>query len=585
MYYPVMASIVFKKKKGREYAYWVRSGRVNGNPRIVEQVYLGPKHRFLDEIKAAYTRGTSPGPCPLKKVRCKEFGASALLWHWSEVLGLAEIVDRHVPAVSKRRRTRLSVGQYLVIAAINRAIEPRSKRALYGWFSDSVLSRLCPGREGELTSQRFWDHMDQVEADRIEQIQYDVMARLAEHFALGSQTILYDSTNYFSFIDTFNERTELAQRGHNKQKRKDLRQLSLALFEDCATSLPLYHQCYPGNRHDATQFPFAWEGMLKGWLEALERQPEQLTLVFDRGNTSKANLEQLDESVVHYVTGVPKSWMPELLDVELSEYLPLELPGTTHMKVYRTKRDVWGKERTVVLFFSRSFYRQQRATMNRQQSKADEQLQDLAAAIDKWRKNRRGKGHKEASVRRKIQRWTAREHLREFLEVKLESEEDKVAQLEWVWDQEKKREVQRRYLGKQILVTDRDDWDDVTVVSAYRHLTRTEHLFRISKSRAGLWWPMYHWTDSKIRVHALYSFFALLLLAIVRHQLWEADVHMDIDRAMERLRRIQETMVVYSNGSADRVLTEMDGTQQQLAEVLGLMDLARQLGNTPLPPG
>ena len=44
-------------------------------------------------------------------------------------------------------------------------------------------------------------------------------------------------------------------------------------------------------------------------------------------------------------------------------------------------------------------------------------------------------------------------------------------------------------------------------------------------------------------------------------------------------------MVVYTNGSADRVLTEMDETQQQLAEVLGLIDLARELGNTPLPPG
>jgi len=32
-------------------------------------------------------------------------------------------------------------------------------------------------------------------------------------------------------------------------------------------------------------------------------------------------------------------------------------------------------------------------------------------------------------------------------------------------------------------------------------------MFRISKSRAsGLWWPAYHWTESKLLVHALYCF-------------------------------------------------------------------------------
>ena len=52
-----MASLVFKKSRGHSYAYWVRSARVNGKPRIVEQVYLGPKDRFLEELKLYFTRG------------------------------------------------------------------------------------------------------------------------------------------------------------------------------------------------------------------------------------------------------------------------------------------------------------------------------------------------------------------------------------------------------------------------------------------------------------------------------------------------------------------------------------------------
>lgn len=583
MYYPTMASLIYKKKKGREYAYWVRSARVNGKPRIVEQIYLGPKERFLKEIKAAYTRGTTPGPCPLQRVRTKEFGASALLWRRAEELGLVEIVDRHVPSPPPRRRTQLSVGQYLVLAAINRALKPQSKRAFYdGWYRESVLSRIWKGRRTELTSQRFWDHMDRVEEEHIEKIQQDVLARLAERFPLGRDTILYDTTNFFTFIDSFNDRSELAQRGNNKQKRADLRQLSLALFEDRGTSLPLYHQCYAGNRHDARHFPFAWEGLLEGWMGTLERESEQLTLVFDRGNTSKKNLRGLEGRGIHYVAGVPTSWVPGLLEVELSEYRKLELAGTKHVKVYRTRQELWGAERTWLVVFSPTLYRKQRATWNREQEKAEGRLRELAAAITAWRESHRGKGHEDASVRRKIRRWTAREHLRDFLEVELEVQGEKVVKLSWEWNLKKKRELQRRHLGKQLLVTDRHHWDDVSLVRAYRRLARTEELFRISKSRPGLWWPMFHWTDSKIRVHALYCFLALLLLAILRLELREAGLHISVDRALDRLTKIQETLVVYTNGAADRVLTEMDDTQQQLAQALGLFDLARELGTTVL---
>jgi len=73
-----MATLIHKKKKGHEYTYWdrVQAGQ-RGKPRIVEQVYLGPKQRILEEIKAAYTRGRAPGPAPLRQVRVLEFGASA----------------------------------------------------------------------------------------------------------------------------------------------------------------------------------------------------------------------------------------------------------------------------------------------------------------------------------------------------------------------------------------------------------------------------------------------------------------------------------------------------------------------------
>jgi transposase len=576
-----MASLVYKKKKGHLYTYWVESKRVNGKPRIVEQVYLGPKQRVLEEIKAAYTRGRTPGPTPLRQVQIREFGASAWLWHWAEKLQLRQIIDRHVPPPERKRRTPLTVGDYLTLAAVNRAIDPRSKRSFYRyWFQSSVVSRLRPAREGDLSSQRFWDHMNQVEAQHLESIQQDLLARVGELFELGEGTLLYDTTNYFTFIDTFNERVELVQRGWNKQKRTDLRQLSLALFEDEASGLPVYHQCYRGDRPDVSQFEAAWQGMVRTWMKGFDRQPEQLTLVFDKGNNSKRNLEQLAQASLRYVGAIPGHWVPDLLEVGREAYHTLELPGSKHLKAYRVRREFWGRERTLLVVFSPSFYRKQRAVMNRQQAKAERAIRELAEAIDRWCETRRGKGYSRTSVERKIAESTARDHLRKYLLTEIEVENDRVVRLTWNWDRQGKREVQRTWLGKTVLITDHEEWDDARIVLAYRKLWKSERLFRISKQ--GPWWPLGHWTDSKIQVHALYCYFALLLLAILEKQMREAGISLSVDRAVDRLRGIQETLVIYTTGVGERVLSEQDDTQKQLFVALGLGAIADQMGTTLL---
>lgn len=571
-----MGFLFDKQKKGRLYTYWGESARVKGKPRLIEQIYLGPKERVLEEIKCAYTRGQAPGPTPLRQLDHLEFGASAWLWSWVERLGLVELVDRHVPAVEKRRRTQLSVGQYLGLAAVNRAVSATSKRSFYAdWYRSSVLSRWCPARRSELTSQRFWDHMDQVELSHIDAIQQDLMVRLKELFPLGEETILYDTTNYFTFIDSANRRSELAQRGHNKQKRSDLRQLSLALFEDDETGLPLYHQCYAGQRPDVSQFTSAWQSLLERWLKTVGRVPEQLTLVFDKGHPSRKNLAELDAAQLHHVGALPGRWVSDLLEISRDRYEKLELAGTKHVKAYRCRRHMWGKERTLVVVFSPSLYRKQVAALNRLQMKVDERLLALAETVA-------GGRTRVATVEKKIAEWTARDHLRKFLRVEIETHQERALELTWSWEREQKRTIQRRYYGKTVLFTDRDDWSSAQMVTAYRRLARTEQLFRLSKGRSGPWWPMYHWTDSKVRVHALYCHFALLLLAILQFQLREAGLTARADRCLQRLARIQETRILYTNGASERVLSHLDEEQEKLDEVLEVTALAKQMGTTLL---
>ena len=51
------------------------------------------------------------------------------------------------------------------------------------WYQGTVLRRLLPVAANQLTSQRFWDHMSYLDADRISLIEQDLTRTLSERFA------------------------------------------------------------------------------------------------------------------------------------------------------------------------------------------------------------------------------------------------------------------------------------------------------------------------------------------------------------------------------------------------------------------
>lgn len=245
-----MLSLITKWKKGNPYLYWVRSARIKGQSRIVEQIYLGPRDRVMHQIYERFTTG-SPTTLPeLRRVQLKEFGASAVFSALAHELGMIELIKTVVPSPPGDTGTRLSVGHYLVLAALKRAIAPHSKRAFATWYATTVLSRLLAIPSEALTSQRCWDNLQRVTLEHLQQIQQALVTRLAQHYPLERQMLIYATTNSYTFLSTFNTRASLPQRGRNKQRRADLRQISVAVVLDEASDLPVYHRCSAGNLTD-----------------------------------------------------------------------------------------------------------------------------------------------------------------------------------------------------------------------------------------------------------------------------------------------------------------------------------------------
>ena len=128
-----MASITKKVIRGRTYYYARQCKRVNGKPKIVWQKYLGR----LDNIITAVSehREAQLIPQPQKEGIVTDLGAVAALYDLASRLDLVSVIDKHV----SKRGDGPSVGTYLLVAVINRCVDPRSKAKV----AQSGLTRLC----------------------------------------------------------------------------------------------------------------------------------------------------------------------------------------------------------------------------------------------------------------------------------------------------------------------------------------------------------------------------------------------------------------------------------------------------------
>ena len=231
-----MPSLTSKIISGHKYYYARVCKRVGGKPKIVQTVYLGTVESLM-----ARAQGT-PSSATHKEIHVAEFGGFAAIFQMAERLRLVQTIDQHAP----KRGQGPSVGQYMLLAAINRALCPSSKAMIGEWFAETSGPRLTGIHPKQLSSQAFWNHMDRIKRPALIRIENDLMARLLDEFKLDLNCLLYDATNFYTYIDT-TTKGELARRGHNKQKRNDLRQVSLGMMTTTDFHIPLLHMVYAGN--------------------------------------------------------------------------------------------------------------------------------------------------------------------------------------------------------------------------------------------------------------------------------------------------------------------------------------------------
>jgi transposase len=560
VYYLDMASIVGKKQNGKTYYYLVESARVNGKPRIVSQEYLGSADELAQRLSAT-------GPGEPDRTRHLRFGDVAAVWGVLERLGVIDIVDDVVG--DRRSDAAASVGTYIALATLNRVVAPTSKLGFSQWWDTTAGERLVKMSPGSLDHRRFWDAMDMISTDQLDEIERKITERIVETYEVDLSGLALDMTNFATFIDSANGAAPIAQRGHAKQKRNDLRLIGLGLVVSSDGGIPLVSHAYAGNHHDSTEFGDVI-GELVRRFPTIGEAAEGLTVVFDAGQNSAENLELIEAGPLHFIGSLPPSDHLDLMAVPKSRYKLLDPERFEGLSAFETTKVVFGCERRIVITFSQHFFDKQSAGFEQALAKARRQLAEVAARLA------RGGGRKSADqVEAEVEKILAPRWLSRVISVTLHGEKPSELSLTWRTNAKAKATLADEVFGKRVVFTDRDQWSISDVVAGYRSQSEAEADFRQMKDpKVVSFSPMFHWSDQKIRVHVFYCVLALMVARLMRRETERAGFVMSVRALLCALGGIEETLLLYQGERgrprARRMLTEMDPIQQCLYDLFEL---------------
>ncbi len=616
-----MAFIRSKTRNGRHgprvYYYIVENRWIDGKVRQKTLEYIGT----LDDLKKmafkSYESSLAKGKMENVEdlnFQAYEHGAEMGLFWCAERIGIEAIMDEVFPPKTIKGLARSRI---LLLGMIHRAVDPGSKSEFQAWAAATSLPYHLQFDPEELDSQAFWEAMDGITQDQIKEVWQKLIQRLCELFHVDLRKFHLDYSNYFTFIDSKNGRCVICKRGHNKQKRDDLRQFSLALLTSWDLLVPLVWDPYEGNRNDKTEFP-EFTGLVKNELSKLGIPLEEVTISFDGGSNSEENFKDLG---VHFVCSHSLTGLKHLYDIDADSYETVELSDGHERKAYRVDDLVFsGVDGTGVLTLSEALQNGQRKELEKDLKKALEACEEMTsrlanpksrlfsdlkkaqkkfeadqkAALDynkgleeELRKRQaEGKTHRGRQKKPKpIPEWdeekvllemvseqvfNRKKYISAFVTVTLEKDSNGARRVSVQVDEEQKEAYCHKYFGKKLTVTDHKNWTTKEILEEYCNQECIETgIFRVSKDPDHFSIrPVYHWTDDKIRVHVFLCLAAIVIAEVLRKEMEEKGIKITKHRMLDRLKEIHDGWVICGEKAAKRVVEKLEGLHKEMWDVI-----------------
>jgi transposase len=316
----------------------------------------------------------------------------------------------------------------------------------------------------------------------------------------GTLPIFWDTTNVFTYIESGEE---LPQKGRSKQKRHDKNLVTFGIAQS-NENIPLIHETYPGNVHDAKLFPEIIDKLVDR-LRNLKINTTDMTVVFDKGNNSDDNINKALENM-HVIGSLKRNQVKTLMEVTMSEYDFLyKSSKVNEVYGYRTKKHVFGQEFTVVVSYNSKSHAKKEKKYEENKIKI---LKGLAE-LKKKAEPENGKGKK---ITRKGLCTNANKiiysNLSTIFKYKI-SEEGKITFEYWV-DKTAEEEFKNSF-GKIAIFTDLHDSSSADIARTYFGKNLVEEDFKFLKDKLLIPVPpLFMRKDGRIRVHVFLCVMGML---------------------------------------------------------------------------
>jgi transposase len=559
-----MAHIHKKTKKGRPYYYVREIARVDGKPKVINQVYLGSPERILEMAQS--------GKSMPRKIQTQAFGALWLANLVEKEVDLAGIVDG---LVTQEKDDTPSVGEYFLYAAYNRMIQACSKRAMPEWYKTTAIQQIRPVKAAELNSQMFWLKWNQVEKQQLQLIAKAFLRRISELEPSSSDCYMFDTTNYYTYMAS-DTKSALAQRGKNKEGRNWLRQVGVALLVSRDKRIPLYYTEYEGNRHDSKVFLQTMKDMFSIMHDSAGEKGV-LTVVFDKGMNSEDNIAVIDSKEdINFITTYSPYFAKHLVHVGLDNFAVVDTVKNRkftregkeddRLLAWRTQGEYWGRERTVVVTYNPLTATKQRYAFEKKMLRLQDSLFEFQSKIN----NQTPYWRKQSVVLKRYQDICSELHIPSNLyKVELYSSNNRLRMNFRKNHYRIGRHIDR--FGKNILITNIVNWKTDEIVQASLDRWTVEEGFRLTKDEQQVALrPIRHWTDSKIRCHIFTCIAAVALLRIIELRLRKAGVEMTAKAAMRHMSTLQSCLMwLPGKRKAVRMLEEPSEEQADIMRAFG----------------
>lgn len=448
-----------------------------------------------------------------------------------------DLVGHHVwrqlrfPDVLKQcgfNNRELSLGEAVVVG---RLVKPGSDLSTWNWIrNNSAISELTSVSLNRIKKNAVYEISDQLLKHK-KTIERHLHEREQELFPDRQSLYLFDLTNFY--LEGNCENNSLAQFGKSKEKRNDLRIVSLALMVD-ADGFPVTSRVYKGNIGEPATLRDILEDMgylnPNGQLEFLTTKP---VLVMDRGIATIDNIKLVKDCQLPYIV-VERSPKHKDYAADFGDY-----HETFERIVRKGQQDVWiqktsdsDDESCRVLCVSEGRKAKEKAIADRWVKRATDDLQRLRSSIHKGNIKAIDKVNQRLG---KIKGRYSGFNKRFSVEITSDADAKKAVDLNWK-TLEADPEEKETLFGCYVIETNRQNLTAEKIWHLYMTLTRVEAAFRSLKTDIGTR-PIYHQLARRTEAHIFVSILAYHLLISIEYQLSR---HGD-NRSWKTIRSVLET--------------------------------------------